>query len=465
MSITGNSVHLGWQDQPDGRGTWDILKSCGGTIILLCWSSVCPNVSSLQNRGFRHSRQKFYLFLLAILGPDFIFMTALGQLQAAKNAQRKFKAAGHGEWSLRQCFFVNMGGFHVRSSDWSTSGKPSFPVNADQVIFLVEHGFLDLPSITNDEINDRNKADGFARTITIVQVIWFTAETLSRVGQGLAITTLELTTLAFIFLMSATAICWWRKPMDITAPVILDLKTNLKTVLDKAETTSNPPHKVYLGTPLASIGREEWFLSRHWYYYTEILRKLRLAPTSATPYELDHFQSIEYYPVSPKLELVACPLILLYGAIFMAAWNFHFPTAIEQTLWRIAAITCLVYNTVGEGVAGLDLHWKAVSNLLWRMFKNGDTQRNTENTDKSRDSRFTEFLSRLDATFEPLRNISPDADPARRIPLVTLIPTTVLCFLYAFSRAYILVADLISLRQLPTSAYETVDWGQYAPVF
>ena len=85
--MNSTNVHTGWQDQPDGRGTFDILKSCGGTIVLLCWSSVCPNVPSTRTTGLRSLTQKFYLFLLAILGTDFILMTAMGQLEAAYQAR------------------------------------------------------------------------------------------------------------------------------------------------------------------------------------------------------------------------------------------------------------------------------------------------------------------------------------------------------------------------------------------
>ena len=42
----------GWYSPPNVRGTFDILKTCLGTIFLLCWSSVCPNIPSEQG-GFR----------------------------------------------------------------------------------------------------------------------------------------------------------------------------------------------------------------------------------------------------------------------------------------------------------------------------------------------------------------------------------------------------------------------------
>ena len=62
-----------------------------------------------------------------------------------------------------------------------------------------------------------------------------------------------------------------------------------------------------------------------------------------------------------------------------------------------------------------------------------------------------------------LRNNSPDGDPAMEVPLRMLIPVTTLCALYSISRAYILVEDILALRSLPSSVFQTVDWSQYLP--
>jgi hypothetical protein len=36
-----------------------------------------------------------------------------------------------------------------------------------------------------------------------------------------------------------------------------------------------------------------------------------------------------------------CIFSTAYGAIFVSGWNFHFPTSIERTLWRISRIIIL----------------------------------------------------------------------------------------------------------------------------
>lgn len=41
-----------------------------------------------------------------------------------------------------------------------------FPVNAKQLQFLIEKGYVDYPMIGEDDINDRNKSDAFSRYVS-----------------------------------------------------------------------------------------------------------------------------------------------------------------------------------------------------------------------------------------------------------------------------------------------------------
>ena len=71
--------------------------------------------------------------------------------------------------------------------------------------------------------------------------------------------------------------------------------------------------------------------------------------------------------------------------------------------------------------------------------------------------------NRLERIIARLRNNSPDQDPALEIPLKLWILATLLCAMYSISRLYILVEDVIGLRQLPESAFKTVDWANFLP--
>jgi hypothetical protein len=59
------------------------------------------------------------------------------------------------------------------------------------------------------------------------------------------------------------------------------------------------------------------------------------------------------------------------------------------------------------------------------------------------------------------RNIDPEQDPDLEIPIRALVPITSFCALYCFGRGFILAEDLVGLRLLPASAFETVPWSKY----
>jgi hypothetical protein len=69
------------------------------------------------------------------------------------------------------------------------------------------------------------------RFITVCQVLIFSSTCIARVVQRLAVTTLELTTFGFVFVMLGTSICWWRKPKDIGRPIILKTDTTIAEIL------------------------------------------------------------------------------------------------------------------------------------------------------------------------------------------------------------------------------------------
>ena len=80
---SSESATRGWTASPDERGTIDIITSCFLTIILCCWTAVCPNIPSLSDTAIDHFRDKLNLACIALLGPDFLFCIAVGQRSSA----------------------------------------------------------------------------------------------------------------------------------------------------------------------------------------------------------------------------------------------------------------------------------------------------------------------------------------------------------------------------------------------
>jgi hypothetical protein len=157
-NYTGTNTIRGWVSGSESRGTFDIIHSCVTTVFLCCWTSVCVNVPAVTDSYFDHFRDKLNLAALGILSPDYLFTLALGQRDRAWRSVKLFHEAGYTSWTMTHAFFVNMGGYVLE-----TPGYPRFPIDSDQLLYLISRSYLEYPNIEEEDIKDKSKADGLAR--------------------------------------------------------------------------------------------------------------------------------------------------------------------------------------------------------------------------------------------------------------------------------------------------------------
>lgn len=60
-----------------------------------------------------------------------------------------------------------MGGFVLEAADLSAP----IPVDAEQLLYLLKRKHVDYPTLSKEDINDKNKADGLARLVECYYVI------------------------------------------------------------------------------------------------------------------------------------------------------------------------------------------------------------------------------------------------------------------------------------------------------
>jgi len=75
------------------------------------------------------------------------------------------------------------------------------------------------PTITAAEIQDKARGDFLSKAIAILQSIWFIVQCIARGKQGLALTELELVTLALASLNGVMYYFWWDKPLGVNEPI------------------------------------------------------------------------------------------------------------------------------------------------------------------------------------------------------------------------------------------------------
>ncbi|KAI9867921.1 MAG: hypothetical protein M1813_007743 [Trichoglossum hirsutum] len=439
----------GWVPQPNGRGSLDIVISCLSTIFLCSWYCVCPNVAAEGDTLWDNLRDKLSMCLLCALGPEFILYTSMGQWHSARQSIEQFHSTGHSEWTITHAFFADMGGFVLESPDFVP-----FPVDAKQLHYLVTKGHVDFPTVTEAAIADKNKVNMLARLIALGQALWFLVNCIARAAQRIGLSLGELTTLSFIFCTMATSYYWRRKPADVECPIVLQTNTTIADILLEAGDAARQP---YRNTPLDFVDRQEWTVSRHWLYWKKILIEMRIEPIffrSMRTRPLRRIPEDKFQLVSGHMAYVYCSLTLVYLAVSLIAWNFHFPTPAERFLWRLFTVLQMCVSIFALiGILYLEL---VLPNLKKRRAE-PDPER--VELDQPGSHRFAKLH------LERVRNFGGGYDEALRIELKELIPFTILATTYAISRYFIILEDCISLRALPRDIFKTVDWSNLLPHF
>ena len=126
-------------------------------------------------------------------------------------------------------------GYIATSQDWdayseyqkSRRGSKLGVLTLDRFKELIKEPKFEFPRITAAEIKDRSKGDGLSKLIAVLQTSWFILQCIARGSQGLALTELELVTLAVASLNAITFAFWWSKPLSAQEPVNVYVPTGL----------------------------------------------------------------------------------------------------------------------------------------------------------------------------------------------------------------------------------------------
>jgi hypothetical protein len=241
-----------------------------------------------------------------------------------------------------------MGGF-VSSTGYPIVTKKQF---ADP-----ELGAEFLAGIKNtdtEDIMDKSKGDALSKGLALAQGLWFTTQCLARVHQRLAVTELEVATLAFAVVNVFIWLLWWNKPLDVQRQIVVG------------------PAKPHDALPIAEVR-----VSRIDRFFSAILgidKGFEYDPLSSTSVssfwslprnELDDIQG--YFAPFAIEALVGT----VFGAIHCAAWNTDFPTTVEKWMWRscssaiVALPVTIVLLWILTAVIDADVsHWSGKAMII-----------------------------------------------------------------------------------------------------
>ena len=266
-----------WREEPHFRGTFAILTSCVGTLLVCTWSALHDDIPHGKSKIRRRLHQCVWL-VMSLLAPELLLLIAFDQFWTAYNltkdgqrwlpseqeqsgnvqvspplslcnetsvhcthsqddVEQAHTQAPHGTanslrtrkhpWTRTHSFYAIMGGF-VLQDPHESPAEPYLPswqrngvLTPDGVRLIMKHRPYLIPDIPRSELLDRSKADDLGKAVLVWQVLWFCLSCLNRAIQGLPLCLLEVTTIAHAFCALLTYAFWWSKPKNIHHPTLL----------------------------------------------------------------------------------------------------------------------------------------------------------------------------------------------------------------------------------------------------
>ncbi len=303
---------------------------------------------------------------------------------------------------------------------------------------------LDIPK---EEISDKSKGDLLSKSLVVLQTTWFIFQCLARWMERLPVTELEVVTFAYAFLNIVTYALWWDKPLKMDVAIRMDRFKVSERPLEPKE------GKLLRGAcPEAGEGTEcgggaanlkPGLMKAHF------MASLKGTIASLHPrnVRLDKIFDLVLVPVDPVLEMMAnndaeksgmfysswnavedrktvlffCVISFVFGALHLIPLaTSTFPSSIERSLWQWSAI----------GMTAEPLIW-----FCMRAFG--------------------------DLNFEKMQ-----IGILSGIGLVVFFGGLIgSVWVAAVARLAIIVIAFTTLRDLPSGAYENIEWTTFIPHF
>ncbi|KAJ6449594.1 hypothetical protein C8R45DRAFT_1224398 [Mycena sanguinolenta] len=283
------------------RTLFDIVWGCLATIFACTWVSVHPNVPPPNQSALQLLWRRLKMMLIGIIAPEIMVGFAARQLLGAHMLSKEFK------FSKTHGFFFCMGGFV------SSDGHPIATKEQLEDLALGSEFQEAIRNVNEEDIVDKSKGDALSKGVALLQGLWFTVQCLARIHQRLAVTQLEVATLAFAVVNVFIWLLWWDKPLDIQRPILVGTLT-----LPDAQTVTLPvPPTRFERIVAAILG----FSTREYHPFSSV----SVPSFWSIPNQIDR---------DARVVILLALVGAVFGAIHCAAWNAVFPTPAEMWMWR-----------------------------------------------------------------------------------------------------------------------------------
>jgi hypothetical protein len=241
-------------------------------------------------------------------------------------------AAKDAEWTSTHAHFLQMGGIVFKDPGSGDIGFKQVQDWADQDI----KNFLAL-RLPESVILDKSKASALAKTLVVMQVLWFVVQTIARALEGLPITHLEVVCLAFTLFNVGMYACWWDKPLDVECPLEVEGRPG----------GDQPPEMDWFWTLMGGlnnlpVGQWNYSHTKKLYPGLYCYHASHGEDTSLNEYFSDEFNGVLGGAFTLALSFTSAA----FGALHAIGWSLPSPSQAEHTLWHISCLIMMCYPLV-----------------------------------------------------------------------------------------------------------------------
>ncbi|KAF8838780.1 hypothetical protein BDN67DRAFT_831702 [Paxillus ammoniavirescens] len=297
------------------RSVWSILATCALTMLICVWNATYPNIVRTE-QWYTIALHRGVLGVVTLLFPEFTTARAVLEWRYAGRIRDDFSDQ---KWTRTHGFFALMGGFVVQKDG---EEKTVRTIRGLQCLKL-KGGTIGVHP-TRKQINDRSKSDGLGNMILVLQLLWFVLQVIARGSNHIAITLLEIDTLALAVLSLPLFFFWYSKPMAAAYPHVFYWKDvqRASSSLDGAS-----DGQTLLWEDIVASNERSW--------RNEIGGK----GLDDDDGKLDGKDTVDD-GMEPCM-VVMLIVWVIFGGLHLIAWNFQFPSQAEKIIWRVASLTLI----------------------------------------------------------------------------------------------------------------------------
>ncbi|KAF1848523.1 uncharacterized protein K460DRAFT_238274, partial [Cucurbitaria berberidis CBS 394.84] len=414
----------GWYSAPNYRSTLEVLWLCLLTVFLCCWSAFHPDISQPNSTWVQQYIDRTVGLLIGVIYPEvFLYMAFFERLDARSTMQISSDVLDE-RWTVTHAFYANMGGFAYKrtTNEVDARGHECFEYLTAYPVNRLLMSQIDLAGFPLEkDVKAKGKADGMVRALTITQIVWVLVQSVARTIQHLPLTTLEISTLAYIPCAIFAYALWWDKPYEVSVPTLLRFKqtgvANLDLDYKETITPCQEPiaqhckHSRHIATRTL-LQRHQLFRTQKYRTYETTRQCIEVIRLSLLPVGIFGFSSAVVF--------------LVVGAIHLAAWNFEFPSLFECWAWRVCSIVIATIVPISWLLTAVLL--RVTTDQWWDGLEGKDT--------------LEEF---------------------RTVRWISMAIQGFAVTLYSLARLYLLVEVFMGLRASPMGVYKTPEWSNFLP--